>query len=345
MSQLAVYIVTFRRHEMLKRAIRSVLAQTHTDFRVCVVNDDPSDPGVGEIVRGFADPRLSLYLPLTKRGAARNFNLMFEDAQADYVCLLEDDNWWEPDFLETMVALLSAHPEVDAACCNERLWRENEDGSWLDTGRNIWPAFEPHIHRFALSDLCGSAKLCNSAMLYRKKAAGSFKTPDDIPVDVTEHFRERMFPAGFALHARPMVNYAETITTARAKGSLWGEYQILLIGSVFAAPGNRAARKALAAALWASCREATSPRAVTLVIAGLAVREARALVLNAPKRALLRACATMIRRFPAFLRAFSVTRRFQPHFEFLVHAPLTQALAREAAERSDVRLPDPGVVS
>ena len=39
---VAVYVVTFRRHQMLRRAIASVVAQTYANA-VKVVNDDPED--------------------------------------------------------------------------------------------------------------------------------------------------------------------------------------------------------------------------------------------------------------------------------------------------------------
>jgi glycosyltransferase involved in cell wall biosynthesis len=320
MSSHAVYIVTYRRHAMLKRAIRSVLDQSFRDFRAIVVNDDPTDPVVGEIVRDFNDPRLSLHQPLAKRGAAKNFNLMFDDPEARFVALLEDDNWWENDFLATMTALLEAHPDLDAACCNERVWRENPNGTWTDTGRTIWPAFDTRRHMFSLPDLCGSAKLCNSAMLYRRRPGVDLKTPDDIPVDVTEHFRERQFPAGMALHGRPLVNYAETLSTARGRGALWAQYQTLLIGSVFAALAAEDARRALAATLWSACADPMSPRAVQLVLTGLAVREARALVTHAPGRALLRAAATMVRRASSLPEQMKTPTRLSKHFQFLVAA-------------------------
>lgn len=234
MSSVTVIIVTWRRHEMLRRAIRSALDQTHRDLSILVVNDDPDDSHVAEIISDFDDALLDLFQPIQKRGAARNFNLMFDDRmQTPFVALLEDDNWWQPEFLAMMMSLLERHPEQKAGCANERIWRENPDGSWTDTGQDIWPNFGEAIHHFSLSGICGSAKLCDSAMMYRNPAYAPPLTPDDIPVDETEHFRERMFLDGMALHASPMVNYAETLKTAHGREETWGKYQSSLIGSVF----------------------------------------------------------------------------------------------------------------
>ena len=126
---------------------------------------------MSEIISDFDDARLDLFQPVQKRGAARNFNLMFDDRiETPFVALLQDDNWWQPEFLATMISLLERHSEQKAACANERIWGENPDGSWTDTGQDIWPNFGEDIHHFSLSGICGSAKFRKIAMVYRKPA-------------------------------------------------------------------------------------------------------------------------------------------------------------------------------
>ena len=258
---ISVYIVTYRRHEMLHRAISSVLAQTHDKLQVKVVNDDPQDPEVASIVEAFADPRLSLFMPVMKRGATCSFNLVFDEQDAEFIALLEDDNWWESTFLQSQLDALVSHPEAPLIVGNERVWQELPDGQWRDTGRTIWPEDGVTFYDLRIEDICGSAKICNSSMLIRASAARNLKTPDTIPVDVTEHFRERQLGPRLLLNGRALVNYAETIHTARsAHGQTWGLYQCLLIGSVFSAMANSSNRKTLAVVLWSDCIAPLSPR-------------------------------------------------------------------------------------
>ena len=200
------------------------------------------------------------------------------------------------------------------------------DGSRTDTGQNIWADFGEAVHHFSLSGICGSAKLCNSAIVYRAIKPAPL-TPDDIPVDVTEHFREQMFAAGIALHSKPMVNYAVTLKTARGRGGVWGNYQSPLIASVFAALPHARSRRELALTLWAECPSPTAPRTVALVMCGLAMREARDLLTTAPKVALLPAAINILRRPGAAWRGRRSQHGLDPHFAFLRDAPLTQELA------------------
>lgn len=279
---VAVYIVTWRRHQMLKRAIASVLAQTHGDLLLKIVNDDPDDAEVSRIIESFEDCRATLFTPVEKRGATQNFNLVFQEREAPFSALLEDDNWWEPTFLESQLAVLQRYQDAPVVVGNERIWKELPNDEWEDTGRIIWSFDDVRTHEVTLESLCGGAKLCNSSILVRTAGAAKLQTPDFIPVDVTEHYRERLLPETFPLNGQPLTNYAETIATARGTGRQWGLHQVALIASIFIALPTKASRKKLARSLWREVSSPTSPRATALVAAGFAFDEARALVYSAP---------------------------------------------------------------
>jgi glycosyltransferase involved in cell wall biosynthesis len=325
---IAVYIITYRRHDMLRRAIASVLNQTHRNIVVKVVNDDPTDSAVLEIVRGFDDRRISLFMPVEKRGGNRNFNLAFQEASAEYVSILEDDNWWEPNFLQEQLRVLGAHPDAPLVVSNERLWRELPQGGWKDTERTIWPFTDVRFHEIRVEDICGSAKICNSSMLIRAGNCSTLLTPNTIPVDVTEHFRERLLPWRLLLNGAPLVNFAQTMNTARSVGEdIWGSYQCLLIASVFVAFGGSNNRASLALRLWKDCPSNFSPRAVSLLAAGLAFREARVIVWRAPFLAILRFFVWVARRPTRLAWLMTTKSRLSGELAFLVDAPLTQHFA------------------
>lgn len=330
---VTVYIVTYRRPIMLRRAIASALAQTYQALVIKVVNDDPTDSQVADILAEFHDDRLSLFEPVAKRGATRNFNLMFTDDTADYVALLEDDNWWEPDFLTEAVAAL-AEDGGDLLVGNEQIWQELPQNGWRDTGQTLVPFRDTREQQFDLVGICGSARLCNSSMVVRRRPERRLTTPESIPVDVTEHFRERLFDRRFLFLGRPLVNYAETLRTARStRGDQWSEFQYLLIGSVFAAAPDRAARRELARRLWVDCGSATSPRAVTLVGAALAVPAARSLLREGPILAVLRFAASVVKSPGKLATLVGLPARRREEMAFLVDAPLTRDLVGDLAKR------------
>src|SRR5262249_52298055 len=246
--------ITYQRPLLLRRALASILAQSYKNLRVKVINDDPDDDNVLETIVQANDRRVSLFTPVRRRGAAANFNIAFSDKAAPFVSVLEDDNWWEPAFLETMYQTLLEYPQARAAICNELVWKELNDGSWFSTGRTIWDHEGARLHDYSLEQIAGSAKICNSSTLLKTDASLVFDTPSTIPVDVTEHFRERLLDGPVVLFGRPLVNYAETIKTARSTtGAKWGTFQCLLIGSIFMALSNARDGIAFAKALWELC--------------------------------------------------------------------------------------------
>jgi hypothetical protein len=326
---IEVYVITFRRAQLLKRALSSVLNQTYPNILVKVINDDPEDSQVSDVISQLGDPRVSLFLPVERRGATRNFNLPFEHPRAPFVAILEDDNWWEPTFLEEMMAALSSHPDVQIAVGNELVWEEMNDGSWRNTQRRIWDLEGLQLYHHTPEQLCGSAKLCNSSTLFRTNGGTSLKIPETLPVDVTEHFRERLLTPPILLLGKPLVNFAQTLQTARSRsGSLWTQYQCILIGSMFISLRDRTARSRLAQRLWQLCPSRTSPRAVSLVMTGILLPEARALVSEGSGLAVVRFLAWAAKHPWQFLASLRLRRRYRQQLDFLVNAPLTQNLAK-----------------
>lgn len=299
-----------------------------TEWKGYVVKDDPEDISVAELIAKLGDSRLTLHQPTQKRGAAGSFNLAFSASSCEFSSLLEDDNWWEPTFLQTMLARLEANPNVHVAVGNERIWQEAPSGEWINTNLTIWPERPDQLFSTSVDIACGSAKLCNSSMVVRRIGRFQFLTPDDIPVDVTEHFRERYVTQPILLVHEPLVNYAETQHTNRQKGGFnWGACQTLLTASCFCSLPP-VARAHLAQRLASAEAGRCTPRITSLATTALFFPEARSIwrCLNWRQRA--RVLLTWIRRFPLLLRTRGFVRSSigKRHFEFLLESPFNKAL-------------------
>jgi glycosyltransferase involved in cell wall biosynthesis len=110
---VCVVIPAFDVARYLGEAMRSVLAQTHEDLELVVV-DDGSRDATGDVARSFGDPRVRVLSgPNVGRAGARNRGLAAA-RPSTYVALLDGDDAWDADKLETQVAWLAAHPEASA---------------------------------------------------------------------------------------------------------------------------------------------------------------------------------------------------------------------------------------
>lgn len=111
----------------LRQAIESVLRQTFSDWELVIVNDVSPEP-VSEIVKEYTDTRIRYYVNETNIGMddpAVNWNRCLELAQGEFFCLLCDDDYYEPAFLEEMLALTDKYPDVSVFRSRAKIIDEN----------------------------------------------------------------------------------------------------------------------------------------------------------------------------------------------------------------------------
>ena len=106
MPRVTVVIPTFGRAELVCRAVRSVLAQTLTDFEIVVVIDG-DDPATIAGLSSLGDARLRWISHEGKRGAGQARDTGAEAARGEWVAFLDDDEWL-PAKLERQLALAPA---------------------------------------------------------------------------------------------------------------------------------------------------------------------------------------------------------------------------------------------
>lgn len=233
MAICRVYIPTFRRPQLLSRAVDSLLRQTFQDWLCELHNDDPRDPAPEELIARIGDPRITVINHKENLGATRTFNLFFKSVPEPFFSLLEDDNWWEPQFLEKMIHAMSANPQVQIAWANMRIWEEQPDQSWRDTGRNVWPPdrSEPRPMHWPHPRHMNGALHSNGAMLARSNFS-YFPVPESINFAAIEPFRERTFTHPLLFVPQPLANFAVTRATARpSDASSWMHALAVLTGT------------------------------------------------------------------------------------------------------------------
>jgi glycosyltransferase involved in cell wall biosynthesis len=110
---VAVAIRAYRRR-WLGAAINSVLAQTWRDF-VLTIYDDAGD--LDDVVAQFSDARIRYLRAPSKREAGGRYCAALELCQAEFVALLDDDDAWAPQFLESTVQALQSNPQAAMVYC------------------------------------------------------------------------------------------------------------------------------------------------------------------------------------------------------------------------------------
>ena len=161
---ITVITPTYKRHQYLKNAIDSVLAQTYTDFEMIIVDDNP--PGseertmTEEVIKEITDPRVHYVQNEKNLGGAGSRNVAIDLAQGEYVAFLDDDDMYLPDRLKVQVEAMKKHDwEVSVM-----------DGATFkyETGE---PVSERHQH---LWDGMSNDELIRSHLMYHISGTNSF---------------------------------------------------------------------------------------------------------------------------------------------------------------------------
>jgi glycosyltransferase involved in cell wall biosynthesis len=110
MGSVSVVIPVYNRSGPLRRAVRSVLAQTHADLELIVV-DDASTENIARALETITDPRLRIVRKPVNQGAAAARNTGIEAATGRWVAFLDSDDEWLSTKLERQLQRLTAQAE------------------------------------------------------------------------------------------------------------------------------------------------------------------------------------------------------------------------------------------
>jgi glycosyltransferase involved in cell wall biosynthesis len=109
--EISVVIPTFRRPQLLKRAINSVLEQTYPHYQIYIY-DDASQDETETIVAQFHDQRIHYFLHRENVGLNNNYNFALNRVDTPFFIFLSDDDLFMPSFLEEAVKGFEKHPEA-----------------------------------------------------------------------------------------------------------------------------------------------------------------------------------------------------------------------------------------
>jgi hypothetical protein len=107
---VSVVLVTRNRATHLGAAVASVLAQTHGEVELLVVDDASEDDTAG-LLAAIEDPRLRVVRLSAQVGASAARNAGLDAATGDVVAYLDDDNLMAPEWLQAVAWAFDRWPE------------------------------------------------------------------------------------------------------------------------------------------------------------------------------------------------------------------------------------------
>ena len=142
MPKLSVVIPAYKTPErFLSAMLDSLLAQTYTNWEVCVADGSPRGEGVERVLKRYAmkDERFRYVILGENKGISGNTNAAIEMATGDFIVLADHDDTLAPDALFECVKAINQDPEIDVVYTDE-------DKLDIDGGELFEPHFNPDFN-------------------------------------------------------------------------------------------------------------------------------------------------------------------------------------------------------
>jgi glycosyltransferase involved in cell wall biosynthesis len=116
---ISALVCTYGRGRLVVDTVSSILANTHPNFELVVVDQSKDDRTLEALESFCSDPRLT-YLRSTTIGKGDALNVGLTATKGSTIAITDDDCTVPPNWLETFGSIFAMHPKVAVAfCCVE----------------------------------------------------------------------------------------------------------------------------------------------------------------------------------------------------------------------------------
>jgi glycosyltransferase involved in cell wall biosynthesis len=111
MAFFSVIIPLYNKANFIEGALKSVLGQAFSDFEIIVVEDGATDSSF-EAAAKVSDSRIRIIRHEKNKGLSASRNTGIQNANSKYLCFLDADDQWQPDYLDKIRSLIQQFPEA-----------------------------------------------------------------------------------------------------------------------------------------------------------------------------------------------------------------------------------------
>lgn len=121
---------SYNQADFLPQTLDSVLHQTLRDFEIVFVDDGSTDNTLN-VIQKFSDTNPSCRIKIlthpdqSNHGISATSNLAIQNAQGEYIVILDSDDLWYPDTLAKRLSFMQTNPDVSLMCSHYDIIDEN----------------------------------------------------------------------------------------------------------------------------------------------------------------------------------------------------------------------------
>jgi glycosyltransferase involved in cell wall biosynthesis len=178
-ARVAVITPTYNRADLIEHAMKSVLAQSFTDY-IYIILDDGSTDNTKKIVQDFIKGKENcFYLYHNNVGEAETVNIVWGLCKSEYFVQVNSDDTIEPNLLSEMVKVLDEKPEYVVAYPD--FYIINKSGDIIEDFKNLDWNFVDALSAFSCYPATPGTVIRKSAFKHMRKIKdGRYKYINDV---------------------------------------------------------------------------------------------------------------------------------------------------------------------
>lgn len=236
-EKVSIIIRTCDRPLLLKRALKSVFFQTYDNFEVIVINNGGEENVVMRVVNEFntiqrEKVKVRTLDYIASRGQALNIGIY--SSQGEFIAILDDDDSWNPQFLEICLKYLVHNTSIDGVATRSIVITEKLEGN--DIVLLNKKIFNPQLKNASLVKIFRCNLFTINSFVYRRevvKGIGTYRSDLLALEDWEFHLRfmlknkVEIIPIPLALyHKRINLNSSSTYVNSSVDEHLKADKQI-----------------------------------------------------------------------------------------------------------------------
>src|SRR6187549_2209978 len=145
---ISIITPTYNREQLVQTTIKSIQAQTFTDWELIIVDDGSTDNTESAIQPFLQDPRIS-YVKKANSGQAASLNVGVSHAKGEFITFLDSDDEAYPEWLATVTREMKDDTGIACSCAIRKFM----DGSIIEEDLGEFHLFG---EKMMLKFTCGS---------------------------------------------------------------------------------------------------------------------------------------------------------------------------------------------
>ena len=163
---VSIIMPSYNTANYIADSIKSIQAQTYTNWELIIVDDCSTDNSV-EVIRSFDEPRIKLLKNEINSGAAISRNYALREAKGKWIAFLDSDDIWVPEKLEKQIKFMMDN-NYSFTFTDYRICLNGEWMPYINTGPNI-------INKRKMYDYCYFSTI---TVMYEREKVGLIQIAD-----------------------------------------------------------------------------------------------------------------------------------------------------------------------